>query len=193
MDEGVEGVDDIVDLVLSRKPTCGSTRVLAVDGPAGSGKTTLGGRVCDELTSLGHQAVLVHMDDLYDGWSALDGSRGDDLAHRVVSQILAPLSRHEPARWQRFDWYADRFDRWESFDPPAVLVVEGCGSGARDYDAYSTVLVWVEADRDERIRRGVARDGEQVLERWLAWMESEQAHFAHHETRERADLRLTTA
>ena len=62
-----------------------------------------------------------------------------------------------------------------------------------DYDAYSTVLVWVEADRDERIRRGVARDGEQVLERWFAWMESEQVHFAHHETRERADLRLTTA
>ena len=75
---GLEGVDDIVDLVLSRKPTCGSTRVLAVDGPAGSGKTTLGGRVCDELTSRGHQAVLVHMDDLYDGWTALDGSRGDD-------------------------------------------------------------------------------------------------------------------
>ena len=193
MDEGLEGVEGVVDLVLSRKPTCGSTRVLAVDGPAGSGKTTLGGRVCDELTSLGHQAVLVHMDDLYDGWTALEGSRGDDLAHRVVSQILAPLSRHEPPRWQRFDWYADRFDRWESFDPPAVLVVEGCGSGARDYDAYSTVIVWIEADRDERIRRGVARDGAQVLERWLAWMESEQAHFAHHETRERADLRLTTA
>jgi uridine kinase len=188
----VERVDDIVDLVLSRKPTCGSTRVLAVDGPAGSGKTTLGGRIRDELTSLGHSAVLVHMDDLYAGWAALEGSRSDNLAHRLVGQILAPLARHEPAHWQRFDWHADRFDEWESFDPPTVLVVEGCGSGARDYDAYSTVLVWVEADRDERIRRGVARDGEQVLERWLAWMDSEEAHFARHDTRERADLRLTT-
>jgi uridine kinase len=189
----VPTVDDIVDLVLSRKPTCGSTRVVAVDGPAGSGKTTVGGAIGDELTARGHAVVLVHMDDLYDGWTALDGSHAEGLAERVEQQLLAPLARHESARWQRFDWYADRFDGWESFDPPAALVVEGCGSGARDYDAYNTVLVWVETDRDERIRRGVARDGEQVLDHWLAWMDSEQAHFALHGTRERADLRLTTS
>jgi hypothetical protein len=71
-------------------------------------------------------------------------------------------------------------------------VLEGCGSGARDYAAFTTLLVWVEADQEERIRRGVARDGEQVLPKWLAWMESEERHFAAHGTRDRADVRVST-
>jgi uridine kinase len=184
--------DEIVERVLSRKPTCGSTRVVAIDGPAGSGKTTLAGEVADELSQRGQVVVLHHMDDQYDDWVGLDPQPSEDLARRVVTQVLAPLAEHRPARWQRYDWYAGRFDGWGTFDPPGVLVLEGCGSGARDYDPFTTLLVWVEAGRDERIRRGIARDGEQVLDHWLAWMDSEQAHFARHATRDRADLRVST-
>ena len=181
-------VSTVVDLVLTRKPTCGSTRVVAVDGPAGSGKTTLGDAVADDLRRRNVSTVVHHLDDQYEGWTGLDGS----LVVRLTEQVLAPLARHEPAHWQRYDWHADRFDGWESFDPPQVLVVEGCGSGATDYDAYNTVLVWVEAGAEERIRRGVARAGEQVLPQWTAWMVSEQAHFAENDTESRADLRLRT-
>jgi uridine kinase len=181
-------VVDLVDRALSHKPTCGRTRVLAIDGPAGSGKTTLAGVVAEETVGRGLPTVVHHLDDVYDGWTGLD----DALVVRVTDQVLGPLSRHEPARWQRYDWYAGEFDGWETFDPPLLLVLEGCGSGARDYAAYTTLLVWVEADREERIRRGVERDGEQVLPNWLAWMESEQRHFAEHGTRDRADVRLST-
>jgi hypothetical protein len=41
-----------------------------------------------------------------------------------------------------------------------------------------------------RIRRGVARDGVDVLPRWLAWMEHEEVEHARQRTRERADVRL---
>lgn len=181
-------VVDQVDRVLVHKPTCGRTRVLAVDGPAGSGKSTLAAALADEARRRDLPTVVHHLDDVYDGWTGLD----DTLAARVVEQVLAPLARHEDARWRRYDWYAGRFDTWETFPPPALLVLEGCGAGARDYAAYTTMLVWLEADREERIRRGTARDGEQVLPKWLAWMESEERHFAAHATRDRADVRLTT-
>ncbi len=177
-------VAHIVDLVLERPARCGATRVVAVDGPAGSGKTTLAAAVAVEVVRRGRSVVLHHLDDQYAGWAGLD----EALALRVREQVLAPLARGEPARWQRYDWEAGRFDRWESFVPPEVLVLEGCGSGARTLAAYLSVLVWVEAAPDERIRRGVARDGEAVLPNWRAWMESEQAHFAANRTRDRADL-----
>lgn len=181
-------VDALVDLVLSRKPTCGSTRVVSVDGPAGSGKTTLGSALEAELARHGVTTVLHHLDDQYEGWTGLDGA----LVERLTTQILAPLAGRRPARWQRFDWAEERFDGWESFDPPQVVILEGCGSGARDYDAYRTVLVWVEAGPDERVRRGTARAGEAMLPLWMAWMDSEQQHFAEQDTKARADVTLKT-
>jgi uridine kinase len=178
----------LVEEVLDRPVTCGRTRVLAVDGPAGSGKTTLADAIRAELAARRSGVVVMHMDDVYAGWTGLD----DELSDRIQAQILEPLARSEPARWQRYDWHAERFDGWETFAPPDVLVLEGCGSGARAHAAYTTLLVWTEADRDTRIRRGLERDGEQVLPNWLAWMDLERAHFAANRTRARADIHLTT-
>ena len=48
------------------RPRLGGVRVIAIDGPAGSGKTTLG----DALAERG--AAVLHLDDLYDGWSGLE-------------------------------------------------------------------------------------------------------------------------
>ena len=39
-----------------------------------------------------------------------------------------------------------------------------------------------------RLARGVARDGEQVRDRWLRWMAEEATEFAREQTRERADV-----
>jgi uridine kinase len=169
-------------------PKLGTTRLATVDGPAGSGKTTLAAAMHEQLTRRGLGVVTMHMDDLYEGWTGLRPA----VEERVLSQLLHPLSAGRPARWQQYDWEAGRFDRWHDLDPPAVLILEGCGSGARAYARYVSLLVWVEADRDVRIGRGVERDGEQVLPHWLAWMDLEEAHFAANDTRARADIRLIT-
>ncbi len=178
---------DLVTALLDRPPRCGATRLLALDGPAGSGKTTLAERVRAEVARRSVEVVVLHMDDLYAGWTGLD----DMLAPRVEQQVLTPVAAGQPARWQRYDWAAGRFATWETFGPPQVLVLEGCGSGALPLEAYTSLLVWLEAEPDERIRRGVARDGEQVLPHWLAWTHLESVHFAAHDTRARADLRVT--
>jgi Holliday junction resolvasome RuvABC ATP-dependent DNA helicase subunit len=56
----------VVSLAAAREPTLGATRLVCIDGPAGSGKTTLGTLVA---ASVGAQ--LVHGDDLMAGWSGL--------------------------------------------------------------------------------------------------------------------------
>jgi uridine kinase len=178
----------MADALLASPPRLGTTHLAAVDGPAGSGKTTLAAALREELTRRGLRVDTMHMDDLYEGWTGLRPA----VEERVLGQLLRPLSEGKAARWQQYDWEAGRFDRWHDLDPPAVLILEGCGSGARAYAPYTNLLVWVEADRDVRIARGVERDGEQVLPHWLAWMDLEDAHFAANETRARADVVLGT-
>lgn len=177
---------DLIDRLAAAPARLGRTRLLAVDGPAGSGKTTLAAALDREGGTRGIDVAVVHLDDMYEGWA----TDFDELATRVLDQLLTPLTGGETARWQRYDWDAARFDGWEPVPPPDVLVLDGCGSGALLLAPYTSLLVWVEAPRDVRIRRGVERDGEQVLPHWLAWMDHEQTHFEANGTRERADVRL---
>jgi hypothetical protein len=67
-------------------------------------------------------------------------------------------------------------------------VVEGVGCGARACAPYLSLLVWVEAPRDVRFARGIARDGEAYRPHWERWARQEQALFAAEGTRERADV-----
>ena len=51
-----------------------------------------------------------------------------------------------------------------------------------------TLLVWVDTPSDVRLARGLERDGEPMREHWLRWRVQEDAMFARHRTRERADV-----
>lgn len=178
----VVGLDDLVSAVDRTMPRLGRTRLVCVDGPAGSGKTTLAEALRERL----HDAALVHMDDVYRGWD----TDFDEVHDRLHAQLVEPLREGRDARYQRYDWAAGRFDEWVDVRPPRVLLLEGVGSGSARLDPVVSLLVWIEVDRDERIRRGVDRDGVGVLPQWLAWMEHEEAEHVRQRTRDRADLLL---
>jgi uridine kinase len=166
-----------VDLASSRPATCGSTRVVCVDGPAGSGKTTLASAIAERT-----RAQVVHMDDLMDGWDGVAGT-GPQL-----ESLLGPLAEGRPGVYRHFNWHLDRFDREVSVPVAPWLVIEGVGSGNPVVAERVTVLVWVEADGDLRLRRGLDRDGAEMEPQWRQFMADEADLFAAHRTRERADV-----
>jgi len=95
-----------------------------VDGPAGAGKTTW----ADGL-SAGLGVPVVHMDDLYLGWSGLEGA-----FYRLEELVLAPLSAGQTAAFKAYDWTMD--SKTAGADPaqqpppkPANLVLFGESSG----------------------------------------------------------------
>lgn len=168
----------IVRAVDEREPRLGPVRLVCVDGPAGSGKSTLARAIGEALA-----APVLHLDDLYEGWSGLDG-----VADRLQEQVLTPLAAGRPGRYQRYDWGAGRFAEWHDVPVPAHLVLEGCGSAPRAVADRAVLVVWVEAPADLRLERGLARDGVDMRDHWLRWMGLEAVHFARERTRERADV-----
>ena len=168
----------VLDLVRTRPATLGRGRLVSIDGPAGAGKTTLAG----EVAALAPGAVVVHMDDLYEGWDGLPE------VDRQLTGLLRPLSDRLPGSYRRYDWDAGSFAETVTVEPAELLVLEGVGSGCRRHDDLIGVLVWVEAPYDLRMRRGIERDGEAFAPHWEAWAAAEEEHFTRHRTRERADL-----
>ena len=163
----------------------GAVRLVCVDGPAGSGKTTFAGRLA---AALGAGTTVLHMDDVYAGWT-LDGA-----AERLAAGVLEPLAAGRPGSYHRYDWAAERFEEAATQVPvPHVLVVEGCGSSPRAFDRWTTLRVWVEAPRPLRLARGLARDGDDLADHWHRWQETETTEFVRQDTRARADVRVDGA
>lgn len=168
----------VVDLARSRTPTLGRTRLISIDGPAGSGKSTL----ADRIAALEHSARVIHLDDLYDGWTGLDS------VSRQLSTLIRPLALGRPGFYRRYDWHRGEFAEVVDVEPPNLLVLEGVGSGTAELTTFMTVLVWVSAPRTLRRQRGLARDGEALAPQWDGWMRQEDAHFALQRTADRADV-----
>jgi uridine kinase len=168
----------VVDLLTARPATLGGGRLVCVDGPAGSGKTTLAARVADTVPG----SRVVHMDDLFEGW------RGLPTVDAQLGSLLGPLATGRAGSYRRWDWHADDWAELVTVDPTDLLVVEGVGSGSLRAAEVTTVLVWVEAPYDVRMRRGLQRDGDAFAPHWEAWARAEAEHFARHRTQARADL-----
>ncbi|MCC2316193.1 uridine kinase family protein [Cellulomonas xiejunii] len=186
---GAPGAKAVAERALRERPRLGPVRLVCIDGPAGSGKTTTAESVREHLLRRDVGVTVVHLDDLYDGWHGLEGT----LWPRVSAQVLEPLRHGRAGRFQRYDWAAGRFTQWVDVPVEDVLLLEGCGSARRDVDAVASLRVWVEAPDALRLERGLARDGDAARAHWTSWMADERAHFARERTRERADLWLDAA
>ena len=167
----------VVELAASRPPTLGTGRLVCVDGPAGSGKTTLGGQIA-ELTG----AHVVHGDDLMEGWG------GFDTVSRQLAGLVTELAAGRGGTYEVYDWHQGRFDRTVEVPPAPWLVVEGVGSSDLAIAPYVTALVWVEVGDELRLARGLARDGAHMEPQWRTFMGSERELFARFRSRERADV-----
>jgi len=168
----------VLQLALERPPTLGQGRLVCLDGPAGSGKTTWAAGVAD----LAPGTTVIHMDDLYPGWSGL--SQVD----AQLDDLLLPLADGRAGSYRRFDWVAGEFAEEVVVEPTPLLVLEGVGCGASRFASLVTVLVWIEAPHDLRMERGLARDGDAFAPYWEQWVKDEVDVFARERTRDRADV-----
>lgn len=176
-----QALDVIVSRVQSAPARLGpQVRLVCIDGPAGSGKTTLAAQLAERVG-----AHVVHMDDLYAGWSGLLA-----VPETIERDILTPMAAGEPGEFRRYDWEAEQFAERVRVPRHPVLVLEGCGSGSRVVDPYLGLLIWVSASDELRLRRGLERDGEHMEAAWRAFMTDEQILFAQQRTPQRAQLRL---
>ncbi|GAA2093274.1 hypothetical protein GCM10009759_19640 [Kitasatospora saccharophila] len=155
----------------------GPVRLVAVDGHAGSGKTTFAGRLSAALGG----APVVHLDDLAThrepfGWT-----------ERLRAGVLEPLSRGAVGRHPVYDWTAREFGAVREVPVAPVVLLEGVGAGRRAVRPHLAALLWMELDQAAARARGELRDGPELAEFWAGWSCAEQAHFAADPSRPHAD------
>jgi len=187
--------EQIAHLVRAAAPTVGPVRLVCIDGPAGSGKTTLAAAVADALSGPVGDVAVVHGDDLYEGWAVVSGSSDrveafDALTDRVIGWLLDPWRREAAGRHPVWDWAADAWGGWVAVDPRAVVVLEGVSMASRRLREHAALSVWVEVDPALGVERVVQRDGEGLRAEIERWQLDEARWHALDGTRKGADLRM---
>jgi uridine kinase len=178
--------EEIAASIREREPV-GGIRIVGVDGPSGSGKSFLAGRLATLLA-----APIVEIDDFV-SWESFAG-----WWPRFDEQVLTPLLAGRDARYQARDWrdwYGSSLGDWKNQAWAPTIILEGVTCTRRATIGRLAYAVWVEAPADLRLARGLARDsrhpGKEEL--WKRWMREEAEFFAADGTRTRADAVVDTS
>ena len=143
-------------------------------------------------------AITIHLDDLYEGWSGLDAR----LFSRIEAWVILPLANSLAARFLIYDWTQAQFTRWAEVLPARYVILEGVGAGDTVTRKWATTKVWLEVSDETGRRRGLARDaasqpdslaGHRMSERWSLWQKSQTTYFAAAGNRAAADFRVETS
>lgn len=161
--------------------------LLAIDGPAGAGKTTLAAKLEAEFSV--HSTVrTIHMDDLYDGW---DGALGSALTQTLEEIISAHLSAKE-CTVKFFNWHLMKFDREEVITPTDYLILEGVGAAQAVVRKAGATTYWLDIDAETGLKRVLARDGAHIEKEMRQWQIQQSIHFDLDQTRENCEFKLTS-
>jgi uridine kinase len=177
----VSNLSELVDKINESSKKCGQTKIIVIDGPAGSGKTTL----AKSLSGLLENCPIIHMDEIYDGWeNALSPKTSQDL----VEWIINPLLESRSIEFVKYDWYLEKRIEKVVINLPKVLIIEGVGSSSFEISKHASLKLWIEVNKETGINRVLTRDGQQIQEQMKKWQSQESKFFIENNSKENSDI-----
>ena len=163
-----------------RQPADG-VRLVGIDGCGGAGKSTF----AERLARCGDNWPVVHTDDFATHEEPLEWWP------RMLADVIEPMSRRQRATFRPYDWVNRGPGDIITIEAADVVLIEGVGATRKGWRDRLALRIWVDADSDLRLRRGLARDGEALAEFWRGWRIAEDRYVAEEDPVAYADLVVT--
>lgn len=169
---------------IKKKKTC---RIVAIEGPACSGKSTLA-----EQLSASFEAELVHIDDFFVPFDERSfRNKGLPMANidweRLIDQILSENRKTVP--YWRYDCSNHCFVEKKKIDRSKRLIVEGVSSLRDELYRYFDFSVFLTIESSVQKERLLRREPEWKLEKWFSeWLPAEEEYFDSVHPENRADI-----
>ena len=177
----VRNLSELVDKVNESSKKCGQTKIIVVDGPAGSGKTTL----AKSLSGLLENCPIIHLDEIYEGWeNALSPKTSQDL----VEWIINPLLENNLIEYIKYDWNLEQRIEKVVINNSKVIIIEGVGSSSFQVSKHASLKLWIEVNKETGINRVLTRDGLHIQEQMKTWQSQESKFFIENNSKENSDI-----
>lgn len=161
--------------------------IIAIDGPAGGGKTTLASTLFLALSN-DFTVTVIHMDDLYAGWE-------DALGEKLTESLRWITSCHKAKKdliYSPYNWSEKQFNSPRLHASTSLLILEGVGSSQSAIEEYISTSIWLDIDPTVGFKRVIERDGDEISNSMTLWLEEQMQHFISDRTEERSEFVLST-
>lgn len=157
--------------LLARLPQQASAAVIAIDGRAASGKTTLASRLAN-VTG----APVIHMDDFFLPPELRTSERlaepgGNIHYERFLMQVLPHLRGSASFSYPRFDCETMDYGAAREIERNRLRIVEGAYSCHPTFGTYMDLRIFCDISRTEQLNRIRKRNGPEKLktftDRWI--------------------------
>lgn len=155
-----------------------TTRLIAIDGPGGAGKSSLADWLARKL-----QAPIIHTDE-FANWD-----NPIDWGPTLLEKALKPIAAGQPAMYEPTTWGGPRKPQ-RLVGPAEFVIIEGVTALREAFRPYLAYAIWIETPRAIRLRRGLERDGSEARANWDRWMAEEDAYIQRERPADHADLVL---
>ena len=177
-------VCDLSELVIKVNESgkkCGQTKLVVIEGPAGSGKTTL----AKSLSGLLENCPIIHMDEIYEGWeNALTPKTFLDIANWIIN----PLLESKSIEYFKYDWILEKRIEKVVINLPKVIIIEGVGTSSFEISKHACLKLWIEVNEETGIKRVLNRDGLHIQEQMKKWQTQESKFFIENNSKENSDI-----
>jgi len=161
--------------------------LIAIDGPAGAGKTTLAAQFFRDF-SKDNSVSVIHMDDIYAGWH----NPFDEKLTAKLADILKNYLLHKEFSISIFNWTTMAFDSSSSISPSDILIIEGVGAGQKVVRDAGAITYWLDIEPAVGLERVLKRDGFQIEDQMRQWQLDQDRYFARDLTRSNANHIITS-
>jgi dephospho-CoA kinase len=152
---------------------------VAIDGPSGSGKSSLGQRLHDV-----YGCPVIAMDHFFlrpeqRTEKRLEAPGGNIDHERFQAEVLEKLRGGRPFSYRVYDCQRDELTRTHTISPHQLTVVEGCYSHHPAFVGDHDLRVFLKVSPNLQRSRLLQRNGPAMLKRFLQeWIPLEERYFA---------------
>lgn len=166
-----------------------SDGVIAIDGRAGAGKTTLAHKLSQFLN-----AELIAMDDFFLPMNLrteerLQSAGGNIHYERFLEQVIPYLHSHRPFTYQIFDCSIMDYNKEKSIHNTGWTIVEGSYSHHPLFQHYADITIFVDITKELQMKRILQRNGEKMAHLFeTKWIPMEEHYFQQFQIKEHSDF-----
>lgn len=157
---------------------CGAAFVIAIDGRAASGKSTLAMKLSELLG-----AAVIHVDDFFLPQEMRTEERlaeagGNVHYERFAEEVLPHLKNQEKFEYSIYDCHEGKITGKRTIPEGNIRIVEGSYSTHPKFGEYADVKIFCDIDPENQIKRIINRNGEEMSHKFQEeWIPLEEAYF----------------